>query len=445
MKKSVPFLFVFLTLALLVQACGNSNTPTPSPTDIPEVSPAQENTDTAEESNSTETLSTIDEYLAMLEADPDNASTHLLLGKAYQEKEMVDEAVEEYKEAKRLAELDPALDITIPSIAQLYYDSGDYENAIPEYLESIEANPDNLEDYVPLGFCYYQMGEYEKAAEQYEELLERDSEYPIALFGLGSIYYYKLGEYEKALPLLQHFLEVEPETEYRDEVETMIADITGVKVFEFEGETNAGVLLKTDTLNNILDSFNCDTASAVKSKVIFSEPEDGTEGQVWGKEEWLITACDETKLFAITFTADGEGGTFFTAEELDIQTDTTGLSVEEHLDLAQEYYADGETDKEIGEYLAVLEMEPNNVQALAFLGLTYYLEKERTEDGIASLRRALALDPDNASALMYLGFIYYDIEKYTMAIPLFEKFLELHPDHEFRNMIEEMLNDAKTP
>ncbi len=445
MKKSIPFLFVFITLALLVQACGSPNTPTPKLTDIPEASSAQEDTDMAEGNNDTELPNTIDEYLAMLETDPDNANTHLLLGKAYQKKEMIDEAVAEYKEVKRLAELDPSIDITIPSIAQLYYDSGDYEKAIPEYIEVIKENPDTLEEYIPLGFCYYQLGKYEEAAEQYEKLLEQDPDYPIALFGLGSIYYYKLGEFEKALPLLQHFLEVEPKTKYREEAETMIADITGVKVFEFEGETNAGILLKADTLNSILASLNCDSASEVKSKITFSEPEDGTEGQIWGEEEWLIKACDETKLFAITFTADGEGGTFFDTKEIDIATDTTGLTVEEHLDLAQEYYTEGETDKEIEEYLAVLEMEPDNVQALAFLGLTYHLEKNRTEDGIANLRRALALSPNNASALMYLGFIYYDIEKYTMAIPLFEKFLDLHPDHEFKNMVAEMLNEAKTP
>ena len=60
MKKSIPFSFIFITLALLVQACGNSSTPTPTPTDIPETSSTQENTNAAKENNGTEPLNTID-------------------------------------------------------------------------------------------------------------------------------------------------------------------------------------------------------------------------------------------------------------------------------------------------------------------------------------------------------------------------------------------------
>ena len=322
MKKHTPFLFVFLSTILFVQACGNSSTPTPAPTDIPAptaevVNPVENHLDLAVQyADSGEAEQEIAEYIAALELEPENALIHLLLGNAYQKEELIDQAVSEYKEVKRLAALDPNLTITVPSVADLYYDSGKYAEAIPEYLEAIEENPDNLEDYIALGFCYYQLEEYEKAAAEYEVLLERDPEYAIGLFGLGSIYYYKLEEYEKALPLLQKYLEIEPETKYREEVERMIADITGITPTKFEGDTRASAVLKNDVLNGILGYLNCDEASEVKIKTIFFEVEDGTEGQVWGKEEWLITACDETKLFAITFTADGEGGTFFNIKEI---------------------------------------------------------------------------------------------------------------------------------
>ncbi|MBT3321402.1 MAG: tetratricopeptide repeat protein [Anaerolineae bacterium] len=445
MKKSGRVLFLFIIVVFFMQACGSATSSLPEATEIPvPIDPIQEHLDKAAEyAESGDIRGEITEYLAAIDLDSENALIHLLLGKTYERVEMVEGAVTEYKEAARLAALDPELTISIPSVAHLYYDSGEYEKAIPEFIEVIEANPDNLEDYISLGYCYYQLGEYEEAAARYELLLERAPEYPIALFGLGSIYYYKLSEYEKALSLLQKYLEIEPETEYREEVETIIADITGVEATLFEGDTNAGAILKDDVLNAALNYLECDRASVVKVKVNFFELEDGTEEQLWGEEEWLITACEESRLFSITFTADGEGGTFFDIAEIDIPTDASGLSVEEHLDLASEYYDAGETDKEIAEYLAALEIDPDNLQAHTFLGFTYHVEKGKTEEGIAELEKALAIAPEDASALMFLGFIYYDLQEFDKAIPIFEEFLELHSDHQYRDMIGEMLNESK--
>ena len=448
--KRASFLFVVLLLTLAVQACGSSNPPTPVPTHLPTSEPtlsANDHIDLASQYHDSGDIDKeIAEYIAALELKPDDAVTHLLLGKLYYDQERFDEAVVEYKEVARLAALDPNLIITVPSAGDVYYEHGEYEKAIPEYLASLELSPDNIDDYMSLAFSYYKVEQYDKAVAKYQEVLKRDSSHPLGLFALGSIYYYKLGENEKALPLLERYLELEPDTPYKAEVDGIIADISSGNADIFTGISGASATLKNDALALILGALKCESASEVDTNIIYID-QDFSENHVWGEEEWKITACSETSLYLVTFTGDGVGGTYINAELIDLPSEASAiptLTAEEHLAKATEYYDAGETDKEIAEYLAAIAVEPDNVEAHAYLGFTYYIDKGQTEDGIIELEIALGINPNDNDSLLFLGAIYYDIGEYEKAIPILEKFIELYPNDAYAEDVTTWLADSKS-
>ncbi len=457
MRKRVSVLFFVVFLALVVQACGASNTPTPAPTSdpmsVPTLLPASEQTLSASDHldlasqyhDAGDIEKAIAEYQAALEIEPDDAITHLLLGKLYYDQERFDEAAVEYRGVERLSALNPNLMITAPSAGDVYYEQEEYEKAILEYIASLKLNPENIETYMSLASSYYQIEQYENAAQAYEEVLKITPNQPLGNFFLGSVYYYKLGEYEKALPLLEKYLKLEPDTPYKAEVDGIIADISSGNADIFTGESGASTTLKNDTLALVLGILKCESASEVDTKIIYID-QDFSENHVWGKEEWKVTACSETSLYLITFTGDGVGGTYVNAEPLDSPSEVSAeltLTAQDHLNLAAGYLDTGETDKEIAEYLAAIEIEPNNAIAHAYLGVSYYADKAMVEEGIAEMEAAFQLEPDENEVLFFLGLAYYQTEEYEKSISIFERFLELYPNDDYVGDVSEWLADAK--
>ncbi len=82
----------------------------------------------------------------------------------------------------------------------------------------------------------------------------------------------------------------------------------------YSGSTHADSVLRSDatkTLKAIVAARGCATIDHIDTAVISYEPKNGQKGHVWGKEGWMITACGKPFPYAVEFTEDGKGGTFF--------------------------------------------------------------------------------------------------------------------------------------
>ena len=81
----------------------------------------------------------------------------------------------------------------------------------------------------------------------------------------------------------------------------------------FTGKSHADERLRQDTLRLVslfVARKGCDSIEHVDSSVLFYEPTNGEPNHVWGKEGWMVTGCSTPYPFFITFTEDGQGGTF---------------------------------------------------------------------------------------------------------------------------------------
>ena len=82
----------------------------------------------------------------------------------------------------------------------------------------------------------------------------------------------------------------------------------------FSGETHADSKLRSDTTNmikTIVKARGCSSIDHIDAKVLHYEPSNGQKGHVWGQEGWMVTGCGKPYPFLVSFTEDGNGGTFF--------------------------------------------------------------------------------------------------------------------------------------
>jgi predicted TPR repeat methyltransferase len=115
-----------------------------------------------------------------------------------------------------------------------------------------------------------------------------------------------------------------------------------------------------------------------------------------------------------------EGGGNCTSESVE-------LSVPEALGLALRCQRTGDLDQAEQLYRAVLELVPEHVDALHFLGVLAH-QRGQSERGIALIRRALAGAPGSAGMYNNLGNILYEADQFDEAASAYEQALLLSPE-----------------
>jgi tetratricopeptide (TPR) repeat protein len=89
----------------------------------------------------------------------------------------------------------------------------------------------------------------------------------------------------------------------------------------------------------------------------------------------------------------------------------------------------GRLEEAVTTLTGVLRKNPDNVDALCFLALTYRKQEENWEDAEALLRRATQVAPDHISAWLNLGSLLSDRNRRHDAIEAFRKATRLEPAH----------------
>ena len=89
----------------------------------------------------------------------------------------------------------------------------------------------------------------------------------------------------------------------------------------------------------------------------------------------------------------------------------------------------GRADEAIATFRDVLRGHPDNVDAMRYLGMAYWREKNKPGDAEAWLRRATSVAPDFAAAWLNLGLVLLDNNKPNDAIEAYRRAIELAPEN----------------
>jgi tetratricopeptide (TPR) repeat protein len=95
-----------------------------------------------------------------------------VLGKSYLGAKRYEEAVDAYKQMANIARFDPARERAEKAMRQAYIEGKLYEKQIPEQLQKIKENPDDLEAHFALAESYELGDKVDEAIAQYEKISE---------------------------------------------------------------------------------------------------------------------------------------------------------------------------------------------------------------------------------------------------------------------------------
>jgi tetratricopeptide (TPR) repeat protein len=253
-------------------------------------------------------------------------------------------------------------------LGQAQLDGNDLDGAITTFSEIVELYPEDTNSVRRLASLEYSAGRYEAAATRLESVLKRDPDQPELALALGQIRK-ATGDNAGAIEIFDQIDHQDPN--YFD------ARIQIVAILESEDRLDEA-LSEIESLRTIRPDRQIDFYAAAL-RISNGEFESGVallEGMLDG--------------------SDGD--------------------VEVYYQLGVHYGSDGQVEPALRYMQQVLEADPNNVNALNFIGYSWAEKGENLAEAEELIRRALAISPDDGYITDSLGWVYY-----KMAELLFEE------------------------
>ncbi|MCM0604596.1 MAG: tetratricopeptide repeat protein [Xanthomonadaceae bacterium] len=301
----------------------------------------------------------------------------LALGYMYEIKGDMDKAIKAYEELfVRTREVAAA-----SRISTLLLKKGKYKESIP-YLEVVQAaDPEDLNAKVKLGLVYMEMKDYDKSIKAFKKILEKTPDSDRVHFYLGSIY-----EEQKNTDLaVQHLRKINQQSRfYQDAV-----------------LHSAHLLKQSDRLGE---------AQSVASEAVSSDP------KIVNFHILSASLDEESRRIDSAITTMERAAKLFPEDEKVLYY------------LGSLYDKKNETEKSLKMMQAILEKNPDNVDALNYVGYTWTSQRTKLDDAEQLLKRALQLRPDNGYVQDSWGWYLFARGKVSEAVVQLEKAVKMKPD-----------------
>jgi tetratricopeptide (TPR) repeat protein/4-amino-4-deoxy-L-arabinose transferase-like glycosyltransferase len=240
--------------------------------------------------------------------------------------------------------------VAFSNLGSVYFNLGQYHKAEEQYLNAIQANPNNISAHRNLASTYSKMGLVEKALRQYQEALSLDSTSYESHFGLGNLYQNQ-GQIEPAIQEYEKALASNPKHE---------ASYYNLGNMYYQ----LGLMGK---------------AKGHFEKAIAINPRNDTAYNNLGSAHYRLGQVDSA---------------------IDCYQKAIALNngnADAHSNLGNMYFYRGQLDRAISQYRLAINADPGHSDAHANLG-NVYDRQGRTEDAIGEWKRALEINPANQAA-----------------------------------------------
>lgn len=327
----------------------------------------------------------------VISLNPELADAYLIKAQVLSGLDRNEEALQAVEQAVNKRPADHRLRL---QYSRMLVQSGDYDKALAHFKQLQVEMPDDESVLLSLGLLTIEIGEPENAQQYFQSLLELGVHNDQAHYYLGRIEQAH-GEPDKAL---EHYARVS-EGEY-----WLDAKIRAAGVLAASGQTEKA-LIKLEVLAEQV------TVGPAAVRVTLA------------RGEVMRSASREREAYDIYSNA------------LQQSPDNTDLLyaralVAESLGMLQQSESD---------LRRVLQLEPENANALNALGYTLADRNERLHEARDYILKAAELLPDEPAILDSLGWVYYRLGDYPTAIKWLRKAFELLPDAEIAAHLGEVL------
>lgn len=145
-------------------------------------------------------------YKDLIRKNPNSGTLRYWLGRFYLERQSLEDAAREFREATRLS---PRDEHGFISLGHVYLRLGKDQEALDAYLQSNKLSPRVAVVHVGIGNIYFKREDFSRAQKEYEEALELDPSFREARYNLGVIYE-KKGQFSMAVKQWQTLVEEDP-------------------------------------------------------------------------------------------------------------------------------------------------------------------------------------------------------------------------------------------
>lgn len=151
----------------------------------------------------------------LIEKDDRNAYAHFLMAEAYSKEGNTQYATVEYRQVLKLGRFDDRIrEVYVRStLAKLYMERNNVEEARKEYLILTKIDPANYEHFFKLGVLFFNKGQLEKAAGFFKKSIANNGKHEESYYYLGQVYY-RSGNYTDARQMFINAIKIEP-TNYK--------------------------------------------------------------------------------------------------------------------------------------------------------------------------------------------------------------------------------------
>jgi len=148
---------------------------------------------------------------------PDFALGYYMKGQVYYRQDNFDDAVANYKIARKLNPFEEKYSKAISAIASKLYNEGNdqqrrkkYQDSIPKYKKALEYDPTLSQALFRISYAYYKLSDFAEAKNYLNKLVEQDPGHAEARKLLGDIYA-KENDFETAVEWYKKATEIKPD------------------------------------------------------------------------------------------------------------------------------------------------------------------------------------------------------------------------------------------
>ncbi len=301
-------------------------------------------------------------------------------------------------------------------LGKMYFSEGDMDNSFRIYEKMLEYFPDNYVGYYYIGEIYGVKADYDKAEEAFLKSLELSPSLDEARLELVKIYRLTKQEH-KRITMLEQILDRNPDN--------IISAIELGILYNKNDAAKAGSLLKGLGERSLNDP---NVVGTVLRYLILQKRTDDALIVLDGMSAGVQGNSEIAYASAIVYYEKGNMNRAL--ENFKAVKSDTRFYKNSLLHMAIIYYNNNDFDTGIEMLKEAMPQVPDTtkLELIPYL-VSFYKEKEMTEESIQLIGEGLLLDPENTDLLFELGVIYDRQGNVDRAIEEMKAVLNLNPEH----------------